>query len=153
MLVRQTLPLIITYANNGEAIEGRTRFQKMIFLLLKHGNFFNQQYDFIAHNYGPYSTELQSDIDDLIREGFLEVNFKTVEEGKIKYEYAITSGGISLLQKILSDNVLNKKFKFSKTLAIAEKIKAEINSKDLASLLSDIYEEYPGFAKYSKYEF
>lgn len=153
MLVRQTLPLILTYANNGEPVEGRTRFQKMLFLLRERANFFEEGYDFIPHNYGPYSTELQNDIDDLIREGFIMSNFKTVEEGKIKYEYVITGGGASILEKILSNKSLDRKFKFSKVLELAEEIKHEVNNKDLSSLLADIYKEYPDFARYTKYEF
>lgn len=153
MLLRQTLPLILTYANDGQSVEGRTRLQKMIFLLLEHATFFRHRYDFVAHNYGPYSPELQNDIDDLIGEGFLIVNFKTVEEGKIKYEYTITNKGASFIKKILADKELNKKFKFSKILELIEKIKSDVNTKDLSSLLSEIYQEYPDFARHSKYQF
>lgn len=153
MLVRQALPLIITYANDGQPVEGRTRLQKMIFLLLEQAQFLKHSYDFVAHNYGPYSPELQSDIDYLIREGFLVENYKTVEEGKIKYEYTITTIGGSLIKKILVNKELNKKFRFSKILEIAEKIKSDVNTKDLPSLLSEIYQKYPDYAKYSKYQF
>jgi len=125
----------------------------MVFLLLAKANFFKEGYDFIPHNYGPYSTELQSDIDDLIRDGFVRDSFKTVEEGKIKYEYAITSTGASVLEKLLLDQTLDRKFGFSQVLEIAEEIKREVNSKDLPSLLADIYSEYPDFGRYSKYEF
>jgi len=153
LLVRQTLPLILAYVDNGRPIEGRTRFQKMIFLLHKQTPFFKQKYDFVAHNYGPYSSELQNDIDDLIREGFLVGSFKTVEEGKIKYDYSITSIGASLITKLLANKDLNKKFKFSKILNLAEQIKNNVNTKDLSSVLSEIYQQYPDFAKRSKYQF
>lgn len=153
MLVRQTLPLILTYANDGQPVEGRTRLQKMIFLLLEQASFFKHRYDFVAHNYGPYSPDLQSDIDDLIREGFLLVNYKTVEEGKIKYEYTITSIGASFITKILANKVLNRKFKFSKILELTKEIKSDVNTKNLSSLLSEIYQRYPDFARYSKYQF
>ncbi len=52
-----------------------------------------------------------------------------------------------------SDRDLIKKFKFDKIVELAEEIKNEVNGKDLPSLLSDIYQEYPDFAKYSQYEF
>jgi len=153
LLVRQALPLIITYANDGQPVEGRTRLQKITFLLLEQAQFLKNRYDFVAHNYGPYSPELQSDIDYLIREGFLDDNHKTVEEGKIKYEYTITAIGSSLIKKVLANKKLNKKYKFSKILGIAEKIKSDVNAKDLSSLLSEIYQKYPDYAKYSKYQF
>ena len=153
MLVRQTLPLILTFANEGQPVEGRTRLQKMIFMLLQQATFLRGAYDFVPHNYGPYSPELQNDIDDLIREDYLIVNFKTVEEGKIKYEYRITQRGASLIRKISTDKELNRKFKFSKILILAEKIKSDVNTMDLSSLLSEIYQKYPDFARYSKYQF
>lgn len=153
MLVRQTIPLILAYVNNGQPVEGRTRFQKMVFLLHEGAPFFKQKYDFVAHNYGPFSPELQSDIDDLIREGYLVGTFKTVEEGKIKYEYSITGKGASFITKILEDRGLDKKFKFSKILEIANRIKNDLNTKDLSSMLADIYERYPDYARYSKYRF
>ncbi|MGI0093497.1 MAG: hypothetical protein ACREA8_05290 [Nitrosotalea sp.] len=134
-------------------MEGRTRFQKMIFLLRERANFFKHNYDFVPHNYGPYSRELQNDIDSLIHDGYIIMNLKTVEDGKIKYEYAITGDGSLILQKILSDKELGKKFKFSKIVELAEEIKNEVNGKDLRSVLTDIYREYPDFAKNSQFEF
>lgn len=125
----------------------------MIFLLHEFAPFFKQKYNFMAHNYGPYSPELQSDIDDLIREEFLIGSFKTVEEGKIKYEYSITNHGASFITKILENKDLDKKFKFSKIRKLAEQIKTDVNTKDLSSLLAEIYQKYPDFARYSKYQF
>ena len=152
MLVRQTLPLIMSHACNGTPIEGRTRFQKMIFLL-QHKINLEYEYDFIAHDYGPYSSDLQYDIDDLISEDLMLENRHTVEEGKIKYEYVITANGASTLNNILSNASLNKKFHLSDIVRFAEEIKMEINNKDLTSLLYYIYHKYPDFARYSKYEF
>jgi uncharacterized protein YwgA len=153
MLLRQTLPLILTFVNDGLPVEGRTRFQKMIFLLIEQAPSLRNAYDFAPNNYGPFSPELQSDIDDLIREDFLIGKHKTVEEGKIKYEYMITSKGASFVKKILTDKELDKKFKFSKIMELAEEIKSDVNTKSLSSLLSEIYQRYPDFARYSKYQF
>jgi hypothetical protein len=33
-----------------------------------------ERYIFMAHDYGPYSPELQSDLDDLMNSGFLRAN-------------------------------------------------------------------------------
>ncbi len=153
MLVRQVLPLLLTFAINKEPIVGRTRFQKMIFLLLQHARFFKNRYDFNPHDYGPYSQELQDDIDYLIVENYLSEEKRTIDEGKIRYEYSITREGSSLLKSIMSDSKLDKKYQFTRVLEISDKIKNKVNHQDLHSLLSDIYQEYPEYAKYSKFQF
>lgn len=153
MLARQVLPLIIAYANNGEAIGGRTRFQKMIFVLQNNARFMKERYNFIPHDYGPYSPELQADIDELIDKGLLRGVRETIDEGKIRYQYAITPVGATALTNILRNSQVNKKFRLNRTLQIAMDIKGRLNRKDLPSLLADIYTEYPDFAKHSKYKF
>lgn len=152
MLVRQILPLVISHACDMTPVGGRTRFQKMVFLL-QHRINLDHKYDFIAHDYGPYSPDLQYDIDGLIREEMVVEKRRTVKEGRIKYEYEITAVGTAKLKNILSDRTMIKKFGLSKMIRAAEEIKADINEKDLKSLLSDIYREYPDFARYSRYKF
>ena len=153
MLVRTTLPLLLTFANDGEPIEGRTRFQKMIFLLLERAKFFTNRYEFVPHDYGPYSRELQSDIDYLIREGHVTEERKTREEGKIKYVYSITKDGTSFVNHIISNEKLNNEFQFSNILELTNEVKNDLNYKDLSLLLSKIYDEYPEYAKYSKFQY
>lgn len=153
MLVRTVLPLILTFVNNTEPIGGRTRFQKMVFLLSQHARFFKNKYDFIPHDYGPYSKELQNDIDYLIKEGFLTEDRITIEDGKIKYEYSITAKGESFVNDVLSNEKLDKKFQFSRVLELSDEVKNELNHQDLYSLLSKIYQEYPEYAKYSKLQY
>ena len=144
---------MITFANDGEPIEGRTRFQKMIFLLLMKAKFFKNRYDFQPHDYGPYSKELQSDIDHLIKEGYVTEERKTKEEGKIKYAYSITKDGTAFVNHIISDEELNSKFHFSNLLELSNEVKGKLNHKDLSSLLYEIYDEYPEYAKYSKLQY
>lgn len=153
MLARQVLPLIIAYANKGEPVGGRTRFQKMIFVLQNEARFLKETYNFMPHDYGPYSAELQSDIEDLISTKFLSANRQTIDEGKIRYVYEITPPGVAILKKVLSSGQLDRKFKFNRALTLAVEIKEDLNRKDLNSLLGDIYAKYPEFARYSKFMF
>lgn len=153
MLARQVIPLIIAYAKEGEAVGGRTRFQKMIFVLQNKAKFLRERYNFMAHDYGPYSPELQSDIDDLINTGLLRENRETIDEGKIRYQYVITPAGATTLRGILANGQLDKKFKFNRIVGLAEQVKDEFNQMDLTLLLSNIYTQYPDYAKYSKYKF
>ena len=125
----------------------------MIFLLLEHTDFFTNRYDFTPNDYGPYSQELQSDIDYLIKEGHITERRKTIEEGKIKYTYSITNYGMSFVNNIILNEKWDTEFHFSMVLELTNKIKDELNHKDLYSLLSEIYSKYPEYAKHSKFQY
>ena len=96
MLVRQMLPLIVSHACERTHVEGRTRFQKTVFLLQSRADFFRQKYDFIPHDYGPYSPDLQYDIDELIEKKLIDDELQTTDHGKIKYRYKITGEGTGI---------------------------------------------------------
>jgi len=69
-LISNTQLLILT-ANYLERINGRKRFQKTIFLLQEQFDI-EFRYRFIPYLYGPYSSQLQNDIDMLARTGYLK---------------------------------------------------------------------------------
>ena len=65
--------LLITAAKYLGKVEGRKRFQKVVFLLQEQFEIeFN--YRFIPYLYGPYSSQLQNDIDSLTRTGYLKAS-------------------------------------------------------------------------------
>lgn len=65
--------LLVLVTSYFERVEGRKHFQKAIFLLQeKFGIELN--YHFIPYLYGPYSSELQNDIDILARTGYLKAS-------------------------------------------------------------------------------
>lgn len=65
--------LLLLTANFLKKVEGRKRFQKIIFLLQEeHGIEFG--YRFSSYLYGPYSAQLQNDIDMLARMGYLKAS-------------------------------------------------------------------------------
>lgn len=125
----------------------------MIFILQQEAKFIKDRYDFTPNDYGPYAQELQRDIDDLITRNFIIEARNTIEAGKIKYQYQITDEGKSVVESILSDKDLERKFKFDKIVEIATQVKTDLNKKHLPSLLSDIYEKYPEFARFSIFNF
>ena len=67
------IKLLILTANYLGKIEGRKRFQKMIFLLQEQFGF-EFSYRFTSYLYGPYSSQLQNDIDILARTGYLKAS-------------------------------------------------------------------------------
>lgn len=76
-------------------IAGRTRFQKIIFLL-KHKEGINFSYIFVPYYYGPYSFELQLDINLLEAAGLLEI----IPKDGTLYLHRLTSEGEKLAAKV-----------------------------------------------------
>lgn len=66
-------------------IKGRTKFQKMVYILQNKGISFSEKFKY--HYYGPYSSELQLEIDELVDRGI----FKEKEEGPSS-KYELNSG-------------------------------------------------------------
>lgn len=153
MLRRQHLPLALVYAHHKEPIEGRTRFQKMIFLLQK--AFEKQEeslpisdtYNFTPYDYGPFSQPLYADLDELREEedegeGLINERSDTFDQGKVKYQYVLTPTGISRIEDELKDDP-----EFQRILAKAEEIKRQFNHMPLTELIEQVYADYPEYAQ------
>lgn len=79
--------LLLIAANYFKRVEGRKQFQKAVFLLQEQFEI-EFSYPFIPYLYGPYSSQLQNDIDNLARTGYL----KAGKNGPL-YLYEITELG------------------------------------------------------------
>lgn len=151
MIVRQAYPLLLAHAEERYPIKGKTRLQKIIFL-------FQQElkedlgYKFIPYNFGPYSSILQSDVDDLVANNYLKVEAKQQLDGKYIYNYVITQKGERLANALLTDGKYVK-FNFNQYCKKLAKIKRMANFDNLDELLKRVYLEHPEFAKNSIYEF
>lgn len=147
---RTLLPLALMYAGDGEPIEGRTRLQKMVFLMQQRFQedgeefIYSDGYDFVPYDYGPFAAGLYDDLDDL--EGDLvESREEPIREGKTKYIYEITEDGQEFIKQHLSDGEVRR------ILALAADIKKEYNDVWLSELIEDVYSRYPEFAENSIY--
>lgn len=67
------IKLLILTANYLGKVEGRKRFQKTVFLLQEQFGI-DFGYRFTAYLYGPYSSQLQNDIDMLAQTGYLKAS-------------------------------------------------------------------------------
>lgn len=155
MLRRQLLPLALMYAHNKEPIEGRTRLQKMIFLLQKKfeedegGLPISDKYSFTPYDYGPFSQPLYADLDELrgeeeVGEGLVNERSDTFDRGKVKYQYVLTPTGISFIEDELSDDET-----FQEILNVAEEVKEEFNHLSLSQVIERVYSRYPDYAENS----
>lgn len=156
-MLRQAYPLLLAHANESQPILGRTRFQKMIFLmqerLAANGAKPAVGLGFVPYDYGPYSKALQHDIDGLIDEGLLESDkIKSPDTGKIMYKYTITGPGEAMADVLIVEPSY-REYGFLDAYKTLGCIKGEINGMELGDLLRKVYTEYPEYATYSKYEF
>lgn len=133
------------YSDDEEAVYGRTRFQKMVFMLqqrLADDESINT-YPFEAYDYGPFSKELYDDIDDLIEQDLIEETREEFDGDKVIYEYELTDKGQGLISQIIESDSSYEIF------SLSEDLKQEFNQKDLSELLDIVYSEYPEYARNS----
>lgn len=135
---------------------GRTRFQKMIFLLqatqTNAATKLDLGFRFIPYDYGPYSKTLQLDINGLIERGLLKEEPKINDFGKYMYKYEITDEGKMFIDSLLTEPKYCE-YQFSEIYRLLMEIKNDVNDKDLDQLLHEIYADYPEYAQFSKYKF
>lgn len=149
---RKLLPLALMYANDGEPIEGRTRMQKMVFLMQKelekrdHSGAVGLEYDFIPYDYGPFSKELYDDLDAMIEQEFVDDTEEPLQSGKVKYIYEIEADGEKLV-----DSEAEKWNDVDAIMQLAQEIKQEYNDVLLSELIEHVYSEYPDYAERSVY--
>mgnify|MGYP006267999419 CR=1 FL=1 len=130
------------YSQDQEEIQGRTRFQKMVFLLQQEFEK-TEFYDFEAYDYGPFSKGLYDDLDDLIDRDLVQEMREEFDKDKVYYEYKLTDAGRELIER-LSDQEETQDI-----MALSEQLKQEINSEDLSVVLDRVYSEYPEYAENS----
>lgn len=148
---RKLLPLALMYAGDQEPIEGRTRLQKMVFLMQQR---FEKQdknpvqsndYEFIAYDYGPFSKDLYSDLDHLSDQGRIQDTEEELRDGNSKYIYSIEDQGVQFVEQQLN------KEEAQQILDLAEEIKDEYNDVLLSDLIETVYSKYPKYAENSIY--
>ncbi|WP_101842343.1 YwgA family protein [Halobacillus sp. Marseille-P3879] len=86
---------LMQFFSSSDAIVGRKRLQKMIYILKKCDVPFEERYQF--HFYGPYSEELTLRIEEMCNLGFV---CETKEEKKnyYQYRYEVTEAGRDFME-------------------------------------------------------
>ena len=125
----------------------------MIFLLQQeYHNAVSSNYNFHAYDYGPYSSTLQSDVNELILQTYLREDEEKMPDGRLKYTYQITPRGDRLVRALLRNPKL-RKYKLRKIYQLCEEVKGDSNHTNLNDLLKGIYSRYPEYAKFSIFKF
>lgn len=152
MIARQAYALLMAHANGKEPVRGRTRFQKMMFLLWKgmegEGRRGLSGLGFVPHHYGPYSRQLQDDMEGLIGEEVVES-----PAGQYAYRYRVTERGAAMAEALLGDPRYEKYGFGGRAYEEICGIKKRVNGMGIRNLLEEVYAVHPEYAQYSRYEF
>lgn len=94
---------ILAILERGEVVPGRTMLQKLVYLLARMRG---ESLPFRAHFYGPYSEEVQSAVEQLVRAGLAEQTVTVYEAwhpdqfDAYRYDYRITDAGREAAAKL-----------------------------------------------------
>ena len=153
-LPRPALPLLVLYLTRDRKIVGRTRFQKLLFLI-EHEvpevkNYFEESYEWEPYHYGPFSNKLFDDLAFLSYWDFIEVvNEDEYEDEELSEEtipviYNLTEKGAKIVEKkilpALPKDLVDK----------LRKIVNKYNDMPLEDLIRYVYEKYPGYTVKSR---
>jgi uncharacterized protein YwgA len=146
---RKMLPLALMYAGNEEGIEGRTRLQKLIFLMQQESEgeiseSLNEDYEFVPYDYGPFSKEVYQDLDSMSGE-LVRTKKERTADGNTKYSYRLTEEG----QKFVEDNLTKREGE--QIMDWAKALRNQYEDVYLSDLIEEVYSKYPQFAKNSIY--
>jgi len=90
LLLNENFKRILTLLEEAESIKGRTKFQKIVYILKNKEVPFKEKFKY--HYFGPFSSDLQLEIDELVDRNILvEKNtnpyvYKVNKENKIEFE-------------------------------------------------------------------
>ena len=142
--IKQIIPLAILNAADDHRIEGRTRFQKLVFLVQEEGVTRDMNlYDFIEYDYGPFSKPLLDDLEMLESEDLIEINQTRTFGGSKQYNHKLTAEGADLFEKLLDFEQV------SELNEAAKEVVREYNNEKISDILDYVYKKYPRFQEKS----
>ena len=131
---------LLLFLKDAGTIEGKTKFQKLIFLAKKEYNL-NIGYDFVKYSYGPYSFELTNDLETLESLELIDVakseflNHGSPFVGK-QLTYILSKKGDKLIKDdefLFADNTKKE---------IIDTVINEWNDKPLKTIIKYVYSKY-----------
>ena len=144
----EDIVLYLLFAQNESEIEGKTKLQKLIFLIeqrIKNADSSDfESFEFVPYNYGPYSEKLNKIINNFINRKLV----KHVKTRVIDYpinRYILSPEGANEIKNI-SKNTTKKD---EQILKIIDEIKKDFNELSLHNLIVHVYKNYPNYVKSS----
>ncbi|MCJ7571718.1 MAG: hypothetical protein MUO82_07560 [Candidatus Thermoplasmatota archaeon] len=136
--------LSLLKANNSEPIIGRTKLEKLLFLIrndiLDDTPFKEGYYFFEPYKYGPFTGEVLDDV--LLMEDFGYLKKEKSGENPV---YKITQQGIDKVNQIYQNLPKNIYKQLTEIDGKIETLKKEKNKLSLRNLLTYVYQRYPSY--------
>jgi uncharacterized protein YwgA len=107
MMEEILVPLLLTSVLT--AVQGRTRFQKLVFLVQKKAEakkISSSKYRFELYHYGPFSADLSTQLDRLVSMGYLMMIPETTPGGYTRYQYRLTSSGEAFMEEMKAKQMI-----------------------------------------------
>lgn len=127
---------ILKFLEMAKKIDGKTKFQKMVFLSKKEYGL-DIGYNFEKYNYGQYSEELSRNLESLIDLGFIAVKEEIFDtDGQfpgVKNTYFITEKG----KKVINGNIFNKE-----EITKVNEVLTNWNHKSYKDIIDYVYSKY-----------
>jgi uncharacterized protein YwgA len=142
------VPLALLDAMGGE-IEGKTRLQKLAFLLDEEG--LGEKFDaysYRKYDYGPFSKALLEDVEALEDKGLVKILRRQTVAGNKRYDYRLEDAG----EEAVSD-LSNRTEDISEVFEAARSITSEYGDLPLRDLIERVYEKHPEYTKNSVYQY
>ena len=121
-------------------ITGKTRFQKLIFLIQKEAEregIEGLKIEYGIHYYGPFSSELASTIENLSLRGFIQENAEMTPSGYMRCDYRLTDKGRELLHNAIEKGAISPELR-----RIVQKIADDYGELPLPQLVQEAYRQY-----------
>ncbi|TQQ81625.1 hypothetical protein [Halonotius roseus] len=143
----QLIPLALLHAS-GHEIKGKTRLQKLAFLLDKEilGEQF-KAYDFKKYDYGPFSKLLLKDTERLQENDVVDINQKATFSGNVRYDYILNDQWLDEVEELADDDDIGEIFD------AAEELVRKHEDKSIRDLVEYIYDKYPEYENNSVYQY
>jgi uncharacterized protein YwgA len=143
---KRLLPLLLASDGMADSDEAepldRLRMQKGVFLLAMRGpKDWAGLFKFTPYDWGPYSFDLASAVEDLLAEGKL---VKEAFPGRRYMRYRTTPVGERLIAELSGDVAPEGR-------AFVQATRRYVSSRSFARLLREVYKAYPAFAVNSRF--
>ncbi len=132
---RTAIPLAFLYTRHRRAIEGATRFQKLVFLGQEESEL-PKEYEYEADQFGPFSRELHSDIYWLADQGYVEKKEESNAVGNTVHVFRLTSKGVKIAKEFVERDHTGRIFDS------ATEVKREWGDERVDMLLRYVYNKY-----------
>lgn len=121
-------------------LKTKQRLQKYAFLLDEDLGDKYSLYKWKTYDYGPYSKQLQQDLEDLDNKGLMNINTQQTLGGNTRYGYELTDSGKDTL-----DDILGLEDDFSEMMEHIEDVIAEHGDIPISNIIRNVLDEHPEY--------